>query len=282
MQNRTIEEIGFTFADRMEVRFPGNLTSGFSFWYIKEENEEGGPAFMFTTLMYDFFRIKVIYEKGLYSLCIDAFDKEIYLFKDVVLESEQDHENFLEELARELELRIPDKYIRARGWEEKEEDRKDIWRSDPGPKMMENMGLLKTFGDRVTIPEVMELNKEEFCIIFKGYNYFWIKMFKWYRSRLGCSVYLGKYSTGIRNSQKNYQTADFDIFFRDMEEEIELRIPDKYLKARPWEKKQGRGDGKGTEILKGEDGRNVCRRMTGLRTEPPTLKSYRKVKITSS
>ena len=262
MQNRTTREISRLLTGKMRERFPDNLTSGFIFPYRKEK-DEGGPAFMFTTLLYNFFWIKVIYEKGLYSLCIDAFDKEIYLFRDVVLESEEDHENFLEELARELELRIPDKYIRARGWERKEEDRKDILRRDSGPKMMKNMteGLIKTFRDRVTDLEVLELNKDEFCVMFKGYNYFWLKMFSWHRGSLGYSVYLGKYSAAMINSQPCYETADFDIFFREMEEEIALRIPDKYLKARPWEKKQGRGVGKGTEILKGEDGRNVCRRM---------------------
>ena len=29
-------------------------------------------------------------------------------------------------------------------------------------------------------------------------------------------------------------TADFDVFFKELKQEIELRIPDKFLKAKGW------------------------------------------------
>ena len=56
------------------------------------------------------------------------------------------------------------------------------------------------------------------------------------RSRFGCCISAGEYGLSLENSQKWWDTADFDVFFDDLERELELRIPDKFLKAKGWYK----------------------------------------------
>ncbi|MFL0251967.1 hypothetical protein ACJDT4_16225 [Clostridium neuense] len=38
----------------------------------------------------------------------------------------------------------------------------------------------------------------------------------------------------LKNSQKWYEKADFDIFCKELQQQLELRIPDKFLEAYGW------------------------------------------------
>jgi hypothetical protein len=38
----------------------------------------------------------------------------------------------------------------------------------------------------------------------------------------------------LRNSQNWYDKADLNIFVKELDEEVRLRIPDKYLKMNGW------------------------------------------------
>lgn len=100
-----------------------------------------------------------------------------------------------------------------------------------------NRKLREKFGERVDdfgIEGVNDdLNHRAFSITFKAYNYFVIRL-NYDRGRFGCCIDFGEYGIGLENSQKWWDTADFDIFFEELKQEIELRIPDKFLKAKGW------------------------------------------------
>jgi len=38
----------------------------------------------------------------------------------------------------------------------------------------------------------------------------------------------------LSNSQQWWEEADFDVFFKELERELKLRIPDKFLKVHRW------------------------------------------------
>ena len=88
----------------------------------------------------------------------------------------------------------------------------------------------------VILDVIDDPNWRSFSIKFEAYNYFIIRL-NYDRGRFGCCIDFGEYGIGLDNSQKWWDTADFDIFFDDLERELELRIPDKFLEAKGCKKK---------------------------------------------
>ena len=76
-------------------------------------------------------------------------------------------------------------------------------------------------------------NYREFSIEFEAYNYFILRL-NYDRGRFGCSIVFGDRMVKLRNSQEWWDEADFDIFFAELQNELELRIPDKFLKSHGW------------------------------------------------
>lgn len=72
-----------------------------------------------------------------------------------------------------------------------------------------------------------------FSINFRAYNYFSMVL-NYDRGRFGCSIETGKLALPIENSQKWYDKADMDIFCKELQEQLELRIPDKFLDHNGW------------------------------------------------
>lgn len=52
--------------------------------------------------------------------------------------------------------------------------------------------------------------------------------------RMGYNICFGNRIIELENSQKMVDEADFNILFAELQKELELRIPDKYLKANGW------------------------------------------------
>lgn len=81
---------------------------------------------------------------------------------------------------------------------------------------------------------VDDRNYRAFSIRFKAYDYFMI-LFNYDRGVIGCSIQYGeKTFIGLENSQKWYEKTDFDVFCKELQEQLELRIPDKFLEANGW------------------------------------------------
>ena len=97
--------------------------------------------------------------------------------------------------------------------------------------------MIEYFGNRVTefviAGVINDPSHRAFSITFKAYNYFVIRL-NYNKGRFGCCVDFGEYGISLDNSQKWWDTADFDVFFKELKQEIELRIPDKFLEAKGW------------------------------------------------
>lgn len=97
--------------------------------------------------------------------------------------------------------------------------------------------LINKFEDKVQdfeIFNIVETPYKAFSIRFTAYNYF-IVLFNYDRGLIGCSIQYGENNfIGLKNSQEWYEKADFDIFCKELQEQLELRIPDKFLEANGW------------------------------------------------
>lgn len=93
------------------------------------------------------------------------------------------------------------------------------------------------FGEKVgsfSVYNMMDTPHIEFNITFDLYNFF-IITFTYDRGRFGCNISQGKYGLSLENSQKSYDKADMNIFLRELEQQVKLRIPDKYLAYYGWD-----------------------------------------------
>lgn len=54
------------------------------------------------------------------------------------------------------------------------------------------------------------------------------------RGRFGCHIMCGNKKIPLKNSRKWYDKADMNTFFKELQEQLELRIPDKFLKYNGW------------------------------------------------
>ena len=115
------------------------------------------------------------------------------------------------------------------------------YKSNETDKMAGNLCnmIKKRFGNRVYNFAVLDViddpNWREFGIEFYAYDYYVVRL-NYNRGRFGCCICEGKYGIRLNSSQEWWDTANFDIFFDDLERELELRIPDKFLKAKGWYK----------------------------------------------
>ena len=88
--------------------------------------------------------------------------------------------------------------------------------------------------DRFCIFNVNDnVNNREFCVEFEAYNYFIIRL-NYQNGRFGCNIVSGDKLIALENSQKWWDNADFDVFFTELQQELEVRIPDKFLNAHGW------------------------------------------------
>ena len=78
-----------------------------------------------------------------------------------------------------------------------------------------------------------DVNHRAFSIDFEAYNYFVIRL-NYDQGRFGCNIISGERMIALNNSQGWWDEADFDVFLIELQKELELRIPDKYLRAHGW------------------------------------------------
>lgn len=96
--------------------------------------------------------------------------------------------------------------------------------------------LKEFFKDKVgyfTIDNLTDTPYKMFNITFEMYNYY-ILIFSYSRGAIGCSIRTGGYSIDIKSSQQWYDKSDFTIFCEELAEDLESRIPDKFLQRKGW------------------------------------------------
>ena len=96
----------------------------------------------------------------------------------------------------------------------------------------------QSFGSRVetiTVYDVVDVpNHHMFKLNFAAYDYFWIQ-FNYENGLCGFSlIFNDQFGTSLGKRLAYSEITDWDSYLKDVMEEIELRIPDKFLKAKGW------------------------------------------------
>ena len=92
------------------------------------------------------------------------------------------------------------------------------------------------FKDRInniTLFNVTDEPYKMFSIKFKIYDYFVI-IYNYDRGHFGCGIVFGEDSIMLPSNVEWDDGCDFEAFWKEIDEQIRLRIPDKYLQARGW------------------------------------------------
>ena len=96
--------------------------------------------------------------------------------------------------------------------------------------------LKSHFGNRIgsfTTFEQTDHPYTMFSIQFQMYNYFNV-ILNYDRGAFGCAIVAGDMGIGLDSSQKWYDKADMNIFLKELQQQLELRIPDKFLEYNGW------------------------------------------------
>ncbi len=98
--------------------------------------------------------------------------------------------------------------------------------------------IKETFGDKIRSIEIFDVVEEPshwaFKIRFIAYDYF-VVLFNYELDIIGFSIEvgLGKF-VSLSNGHNCYSNTDMNSYLDSIKEELELRIPDKYLIAHGW------------------------------------------------
>ncbi|WP_155974083.1 hypothetical protein [Streptococcus ruminantium] len=97
--------------------------------------------------------------------------------------------------------------------------------------------LRRVFSDRIdgiSVYDIVEApNHRAFKIKFCAYNYF-ILVFNYERDIIGISIDTGSQPIRLSKVKKTYSGGGLEEYLEEIKQEIELRIPDKFLKANGW------------------------------------------------
>lgn len=84
-----------------------------------------------------------------------------------------------------------------------------------------------------TIFEQTDTPYTMFSMQFQMYKYFNV-ILNYDRGAFGCAIVAGDEGIGLDNSQQWYDKADMNIFLKELQQQLELRIPDKFLEYNGW------------------------------------------------
>ena len=98
--------------------------------------------------------------------------------------------------------------------------------------------IKKIFGNKIRGIEYYDVVEEaghwSFKIGFFAYDYFYV-VFTYELDIIGFSIEVGNGRLiGVINTHNCYSNTDMEAYIRRIVEELELRIPDKYLQTRGW------------------------------------------------
>lgn len=93
------------------------------------------------------------------------------------------------------------------------------------------------FGNK--IDDIMLFNVMEapayrsFSVKFALYNYYVLR-FNYDRGHFGCCIIFGEYSISVSSTMEWAQKSDFNEYWKEIDKQVRLRIPDKFLEANGW------------------------------------------------
>ena len=97
--------------------------------------------------------------------------------------------------------------------------------------------IKKVFGDKELTINIFDIvddaRHRQFAISFLAYNYF-VVVFSYERDLIGCCIAQADSYIPLIPGNHWYSSESMEEYFNAVSEELKLRIPDKYLKAKGW------------------------------------------------
>lgn len=98
--------------------------------------------------------------------------------------------------------------------------------------------IINIMGERISTPKIYDVvhesNHYAFKIGFIAYDYFSV-VFQYELDVIGCYIECGKQECiSLIKGRNCYSDSDLNAYFSEIKNELELRIPDKYLIAKGW------------------------------------------------
>ena len=96
--------------------------------------------------------------------------------------------------------------------------------------------LKEYFNDRIegfTIYNITDIPYPMFSIRFTLYNYYKI-VYNYDRGRNGFSISIGRDGIGLKHSQPWFDDIDLGVLCKELDENVRIRIPNKYLAYYNW------------------------------------------------
>lgn len=98
--------------------------------------------------------------------------------------------------------------------------------------------IKEIFGDRIGTPKIYDVvhenNHYQFRIGFTAYESFSV-VFQYEMDIIGCYFECGRQDCiSLVDGRHCYSDTDLEAFFKEVRTQLELRVPDKFLKAKGW------------------------------------------------
>ena len=259
MQKDNREETLYALADKLRDKiseYYGEVCDRDCFTYPDVETE----TFNIYFVLYNYAWLYLMYENGDFWWEILDKDGRRKVPSERFAYSEDTFKNHLKELDEYVLSLIPEKYIDAKGWRNLED--RPNWellgreyaknetlgnstvfndKHEPLEKREDCLKekFLQYFGGRVSDIRFKETTERpgerEFEMYFRAYRYFDCCFGESYRGGMDMqTMYGGEIGSMLPSTQEWHDIGDLDVFFQEMKIELELRIPDDYLKAHGW------------------------------------------------
>lgn len=111
---------------------------------------------------------------------------------------------------------------------------------DSSAEVIENTiieGINTIFAGKIGTINIVESTDIPYTMVgieFEAYKYFIVR-FNYDRGSFGCCIINGDYGIALESTEKWFDKADMLKFYSDIKEQLELRIPDKFLAHYGWQ-----------------------------------------------
>lgn len=243
MQKNSAKEILEEFVESAKKRF-GNKVEDFSLLFVTDI-----PYKMFGIKFraYKFYVVYLNYDGGFFGCCIATGGKGVGLDSNINCDGDINLDYYWADIDEQIRLRIPDKFLDKKGWLQIETTKypriRNISREESC--MQKNSAkerarefidsAEKYFGKKVDCLEYSAADEPyiTFNIIFRLYD-FYIIVLNYDKGHFACSISFGKDTIPLESSIEWDNDINLDNYWADIDEQIRLRIPDKYLDKYGW------------------------------------------------
>ncbi len=212
------------------------MAEGFCINDIPEDSES---EFHIDFIIYNYFRIFLKYNNGQIDTFILLGENDYLRIETNYKTYNKDNFNlYCQELKEKIALRISNKYLNKIFLEGLKKGGKLNWEKMEILAKILIESINKEFGNRISDVEILNIveipSHRQFHLKFIAYNYF-VVLASSNNGSICFGISYGKNNSIWLNTVSDWlEGKERDNFIKEFRKELELRIPDKFLKANGW------------------------------------------------